>query len=324
MSSRSLPDPRRISVSDVTLSVHEAGSGPAIVFCHGFPDLARSWAHVFDAVVANGYRAIAPDQRGYGGSDAPGGIESYDIEHLSGDLVGLLDALGVERAVFVGHDWGGFVAWAMPLLYPDRCLGVVGVNTPYVPFVRTDAMRALFPDPEKLYILWFQQPGVAEAFLDPRARIVFEALYRRAGPPEVASLAELPDANPFLRIEELERDGDPLLTPEELELYVEAYAENGFRGPVSWYRNFDRNGELLPAMGVERLELPALMVTAAWDAALPPAAADGMKDLCADLERHDLDACGHWTPREKPEELSALLLDWLDRKIRGRAQGGTG
>src|SRR2546428_690317 len=131
----SLPD--RVSASaarepGITLSVHEAGAGPAVVLCHGFPELAYSWRHQFPALAAAGFRVIAPDQRGYGGSDAPEPIEAYDLERLTGDLVALLDALGLDRAVFVGPDWGGFVAWAMPVLHPDRGAGVIGVNTPYM------------------------------------------------------------------------------------------------------------------------------------------------------------------------------------------------
>ena len=158
------PPPRRVTLPErtgasgarepaLTLSVHESGSGPAVVLCHGFPELAYSWRRQIPALAAAGFRVIAPDQRGYGGSDAPAPVEAYDLEHLTGDLVALLDALGLERAVFAGHDWGGFVAWAMPVLHPDRTAGVIGVNTPYIPFPTTGFLRQLFPDDEKLYIL---------------------------------------------------------------------------------------------------------------------------------------------------------------------------
>ncbi|MGH0028197.1 MAG: alpha/beta fold hydrolase [Myxococcota bacterium] len=311
-----IPAPHRVELSGLTLSVHEAGEGPAVVFCHGFPDLARSWAHALAAVAGAGYRGLAADGRGYGGSDAPPEVSDYDIVHLTGDLVGLLDAKGIDRAVFVGHDWGGFVVWAMPLLHPERCLGVVGVNTPYVPSPTTAMFRLAFPDPEKFYVLWFQDEGVAEARLDPQARRVLQIVHQRLGEPETLGMANLEDANPFRNVEELSLDGEPLLSPEELDLYADAYARNGFRGPVNWYRNLDRNAELVPQHGKQVLELPCLMVTSAWDVALPPSAADGMKDLCSDLERVDIAACGHFTPREKPVELSRALVDWLDRKIR--------
>ena len=183
------PAPRRISLAPrafdggapeepIKLDVHDVGEGPAVVFCHGFPELAYSWRHQFEPLVEAGFRVIAPDMRGYGGSDAPEGIETYDIFHLTGDLVGLLDALEIEQAVFVGHDWGGFVVWAMPILHPERVAGVIGVNTPYLargPIAPTKMLAAAAGDhPEKIYILWFQEPGVAEGVLDTNPRIAFE------------------------------------------------------------------------------------------------------------------------------------------------------
>ena len=116
----------------ISLSVHEGGEGPAVVLCHGFPELAYSWRKQYQPLVDAGFRAIVPDQRGYGLSDSPPEIHQFDIDHLTTDLVHLLDALEIEKAVFVGHDWGGFVAWAMPVLHPDRTAGVIGVNTPYL------------------------------------------------------------------------------------------------------------------------------------------------------------------------------------------------
>ncbi|MEM8768964.1 MAG: alpha/beta hydrolase, partial [Pseudomonadota bacterium] len=137
----SFPEPSLIQLPDITLSVHDGGAGPAVVLCHGFPELARSWRYQFGPLCDAGFRVIAPDQRGYGGSDAPKAVEDYDLVHLTGDLVNLLDVLEIDKAIFVGHDWGGLVAWAMPVMHPDRCLGVVGVNTPYVAMPSTDAMR---------------------------------------------------------------------------------------------------------------------------------------------------------------------------------------
>ena len=126
--------PARADSASLTLSTHQLGTGPAVVFCHGFPDLAYGWRHQLDRIAAAGFHAIAPDQRGYGGSSAPPEVEDYGIGELTGDLVALLDALDIEQAYFVGHDWGGFVAWAMPVLHPERVLGVAGLCTPYMPF----------------------------------------------------------------------------------------------------------------------------------------------------------------------------------------------
>ena len=315
MTKQSFPEARRVTLPDVTLSVHEAGEGPAVVLCHGFPELAYSWRHQVAALAAAGFHAIAPDQRGYGESDAPQKIEDYDLAHLTDDMAALLDALGLEKAVFAGHDWGGFVAWAMALRHPDRCLGVIGVNTPYIPFPSTELLRAAFTDDEKLYILWFQRQGV-EAELDRNVRPIFEKMMRRGSEPQSASLAELPDANPFRNIEALDPAGEPMLAPEEIDVYVRAFERSGFFGPISWYRNIDRNRDLVPGIGETPLALPCLQITAAWDMALPPAMAAGMPAVCSDLEIHNIEACGHWTQQDKPEELNTLMVDWLTRRFR--------
>ncbi|MGH6691516.1 MAG: alpha/beta fold hydrolase, partial [Gammaproteobacteria bacterium] len=265
----------------VALDVYEQGTGPAVVLCHGFPELAYSWRHQVDALARAGFRAIAPDQRGYGGSDAPAAVDAYDLEHLVADMVGMLDALGFEQAVFAGHDWGGFVAWAMPIAYPERTAGVIGVNTPYIPFPTTELLRAAFSDDERLYILWFQKPGVAEAVLDRDPRLVFEKLMRRGTRREGSLFRGGPqaDANPFRRLAELETVGPQLLDAEELDTYARAFGKAGFRGGINWYRNIDRNKLHFPEIGSKRLELPCLMVTAEWDAALPPETAAGMPSL---------------------------------------------
>lgn len=324
-----LPDritPAGASEPGITLSVHEAGTGPAVVLCHGFPELAYSWRHQIPALAAAGFRVIAPDQRGYGGSDAPEPVDAYDLEHLTGDLVGLLDSLTVENAVFVGHDWGGFVAWAMPVAHPERTAGTIGVNTPYMAFPTTDLLRQLFVDDEKLYILWFQAPGLAEGILDRHPRLVFERLMRRGVPRKGTMLSAARqgrDANPFRRLETIEPVGPPLLGEAEIDVYTRAYAARGFRGSVNWYRNIDRNKNLFPEIGTRKLDLPCLMITAEWDAALPPDLATGMPVVCSDLETHMIRECGHWTQQEKPEELNRLLVDWLTRRF-GRAARGEG
>lgn len=311
------PPPRSVELPELTMSIHEQGEGPAVVLCHGFPELGYSWRHQLPALAAAGFRAIAPDQRGYGGTDAPKAVEDYNLVKLTDDLAGLLDALEIERAVFAGHDWGGFVAWGMPVLHPDRCLGAIGVNTPYAPFPTTDMLRVAFPDDDKLYMLWFQKVGPAEAALEKNPRMVFEKMMRRGRQREEGSLAEMGDANPFRDLEALDTGDSPeLLSSEEIDYYTRAFEKSGFFGPVSWYRNIDRNKALAPEVGTKKLDLPCLQITAAWDLAIPPAAAAGMPALCSDLEIHNIEECGHWTQQEKPDELNRLMVDWLTRRFK--------
>lgn len=316
------PPGRRVTVGDIQLSVHDAGEGPAVVMSHGFPELAWSWRHQFAPLTGAGFRAIAPDQRGYGESDRPAEVSDYDIEHLCGDLVGLLDALEIEKAVFVGHDWGGFVVWAMPALHPERCAGIVGVNTPMTPrspVPPTQVMRAMFGgDDDKMYILWFQQPDVPERVLGEHVETVFDKLMRGGTDPAPRIAAAMAsgefDMNPFRDITALEPEGAPILSAEERATYVRAFEKSGFFGPVSWYRNFDRNWERFPNVGTTKIEVPCLMVTAQWDPVLRPEMTAGMDQWVDDLEIQQIDGCGHWTQQEKPAEFNAILLDWLRRK----------
>jgi len=322
LSGKNSPD--HPDVGMVRLAVHEAGATsarPPVVFCHGFPELAYSWRHQLPAIADAGFRAIAPDQRGYGDSTAPGPIEAYSLAHLTGDLADLLDALEIDRAIFVGHDWGGFVAWAMPVLFPERCAGVVGVCTPYTPFPTTDFLQSMFgDDPEQMYMLWFQQPGVAESVLDPRARLVFEKL--TVGGVDPQRLADEGVAreqgakfNPFIDLESLPAIGEPLLSDEELEVYASTFSRTGFRGGINWYRNIDANAAAHPEVGTAPLDLPTLMICAEWDPALPPALAAGMPAKCSDLELHTVAKAGHWVQQESPDEVNDLIVDWLTRRF---------
>ncbi|MGB6555048.1 MAG: alpha/beta hydrolase [Candidatus Binataceae bacterium] len=319
--SRIVPIAARGNQPSINLAVHETGAGPAVVFCHGFPELAYSWRHQLPAVAAAGFRAIAPDQRGYGESSAPAAITDYGLTELTGDLVGLLDALKIERAVFVGHDWGGFVAWAMPVLYPERTAGVIGVCTPYMAIPPTSVMRMMVGGKdERHYILWFQEPGRAESVMDGKARLIFDRLMRAPNSPEESAKRFTAsgefDMNPFRRIEELAPDTGLIVTPEELDVYAAAYEKTGFRGGINWYRNIDRNARELPAIGTAKLALPALMITAQWDAALPPRLAEGMPKLCSDLEMTQIDRAGHWVQQEFPEEVNRAITGWLRRRMR--------
>jgi len=204
------------------------------------------------------------------------------------------------------------------VMYPERTAGVIGVNTPYMPFPPTEVLRQVFTDDERLYILWFQQHGVAEAALDRDPRLVFEKIMRRGVPGSGSMMRagrEGGDANPFRRLATMEPRGAVLLSDAEIDVYARAYAARGFRGGINWYRNVDRNRERFPDVSTRPIAVPCLMITAEWDAALPPALAHGMPALCSDLEMHMIAGCGHWTQQEKPDELNRLMVDWLTRRF---------
>ena len=214
------------------------------MFSHGFPELAYSWRHQLPALAAAGFRAIALDQRGYGASDRPEAVEAYDIAQLTGDLVGLLDALGLERAVFCGHDWGGMVIWSMGQLHPERVLGLIGVNTPFMPrppMPPVEMLRAAMgPDH---YIVHFQTPGDADQRLAKDVRRVFEMLMRRGiKPSDIDASGGI--MNLATAVEQGRKLGQPLLSDAELDVFMRAFERTGFSGGIHWYRNLDRNWRL--------------------------------------------------------------------------------
>jgi pimeloyl-ACP methyl ester carboxylesterase len=319
-----IPLPARDGAPAVTLSTHQAGSGTPVVFCHGFPDLAFGWRHQLNAVAEAGFHAIAPDQRGYGASSRPARVEDYGIGELTSDLVALLDRLEIERAYFVGHDWGGFVAWAMPVIHPQRVLGVAGLATPYMPFPSVAKHLSVVQGAvERQYVAWFQEPGVAEAEMDVRVRPILSRILRAGVPLQetleyALSSGEL-NMNPFLNAEQWPVLGEPLGSDADLDRYCEQYERSGFFGGINWYRNIDRNAAEHPGVGTQPLDLPCLMFTAQWDPGLRPEFAEPMRKLCADLEIHHVEKVGHWLHQEAPGYVNERLIAWLRR-----AEGGRG
>ncbi|WP_337186872.1 alpha/beta hydrolase [Phenylobacterium sp.] len=321
-----MPPVKRAAVNGIDLAYYEAGprDGVPVIFSHGFPELAFSWRHQIRALADAGRWVIAPDQRGYGLSSKPDRVQDYGIDRLTGDLSGLLDHLGVEKAIFCGHDWGGFVVWQMPLLHPSRTAGVIGLNTPFSPRATADPiaiMRKRFgPD---MYIVWFQTPDEPEAVLGADTTRTLSFFMRKPMDPEAAAAAMAAAAasgstfafRDLLKAWDGKTGGEPLLPPDELAVFADAFREGGFFGPVSWYRNFTRNWEMTEGQATRIDGVPCLMITAERDAVLPPSAAEPMPGFIGDLETHMVTGSGHWTQQEKPEEVNRLILDWLDRRF---------
>jgi pimeloyl-ACP methyl ester carboxylesterase len=317
---------RRVATNGIELRVVEAGAedGLPVVLCHGFPELAYSWRHQIPALADAGYRVIAPDQRGYGGSDRPEAIEDYDIHHLTGDLLGVLDDIRASQAVFVGHDWGSMVVGTMALLHPDRVAGVVGMSVPLLPrgpMGPVTLMRQLFGD-TFFYILYFQEPGVADAELDAdpaemMTRMLAGLTVRPDDAERIAGLAA-PDGRGFVdRLPEVE-ELPPWLSQEELDHYIEVFSKTGFTGGINWYRNMDRNWETTPQLDGVHVTMPSAFITGSADPVnlMTPAAV---------MEGHVLDhrgntiieGAGHWVQQEAPDEVNAALLAFL-----GSLEGG--
>ena len=318
---RQMPPVKHAAINGIDMAYYEVGprEGVPIVFCHGFPELAFSWRHQLKACEAAGRWAIAPDQRGYGRTSRPEAITDYDMEHLTGDLVGLLDHLGVDKAVFVGHDWGGIVVWQLPLMHPDRVAGIVGLNTPFMrraPLDPIEGMRKVFG--EDMYIVWFQKPGIADAALaadvDKTMRFFMRKPAEQPAPPPAAGGSTFAFGE-ALKAWDKSDTSNQLLAPEDLAAFVETFEATGFTGGINWYRNFTRNWEASADLPTRIDGIPCFMIMAEKDVVLSPAMADGMEDVISDLEKALVKESGHWTQQEKPEEVNRLILDWMDRRF---------
>lgn len=307
-----------VRTNGIRMHLVEAGTGLPVVMCHGFPELWYSWRHQIPALAAAGFRAIAPDQRGFGETDSPEPIEAYTQHELVADIVGMLDALGVDKCVIVGHDWGGVVAWNAAMMAPGRIERVIALNTPFfarMPMKPTDVLRALAAG-NFHYILYFQEAGVAEAELERDVRRSLRGFYQEPAGFDTATLMKAPPgvfgpAGGGILDRLPDRPPGKFLTDEDFEVFAKAFEKTGFRGGLNWYRNLDRSWEENANLEY-RVAQPALMITAELDFVLRPEMAIGMEAWVPNLRKTVLiKGCGHWTQQEKPDEVNAAMLEFL-------------
>lgn len=304
------PEPTMIPVNGVELEVFEAGRehrGRPIVLCHGWPEHAFSWRHQMSALADAGYHVIVPNQRGYGNSSQPSDVTDYDVEHLTGDLVGLLDHFGYDDAIFVGHDWGAMVVWWLTLLHPERVDRLVALSMSYMdrgeqPWV--EAMAEMLG--EDFYFVDFnRRPGVADAVLEANTARFLRNLYRKNVP-----LAAPEPGNAMVTLAEADSPlGDPIMSDREQAVFVAAFESSGFTHSIDWYRNVDRNWHLLADVD-PIIHQPALMIYGAHDLV---ARNDRLAAVVPDVTEIELD-CGHWIMEELPDETNRAILAWLERQ----------
>lgn len=322
MSATPFPEPRYVQTNGIRMAYYEQGAGLPIVLCHGFPELAYSWRHQLPALAKAGFRAIAPDQRGYGLTEGAKTVREYDIRHLTDDLVGLLDALKIDRAIFCGHDWGGLVVWPMAQLNPDRVLGVVGVNVPFIPPALIDPIE-LFRQAmgERMYIVQFQKSQEPDRIFAANVEKVFRMLLRRqrmsheefAKQPKEMKSFDLVSSVAAFDPATIQPD-DLFMSEEDLMVFVETFKRTGFTGPINWYRNWTRNWEITRSL-VPRVMKPSLVIAGDRDLVLSPALMQGIETYVPDVETHLVPHCGHWTQQEHPDVFNRLLIDWLKRRF---------
>jgi pimeloyl-ACP methyl ester carboxylesterase len=321
-----------IEANGINIHFVEQGSGPLVVFCHGFPESWYSWRHQLPALAEAGYRAVALSMRGYGLTDAPQDVDRYSIHHLVGDVVGVVNGLGESSAVVVGHDWGAPVAWYSALFRPDMFRAVAALSVPFTPplvgglpdgVTLNDVMRMMAGDDRDYYRLYFQEPGVAEADLDADVRrSLLGFLYTISG--DAVANGDLdhgwdghfPMGETFSEQLIVPQSLPSWLTDDDLQFYVDEMTRTGFRGGLNWYRNINLVvGALAPWVGAT-IEQPAFYMGGTTDliAGNTPDAIAAMKAALPDLRHLELiEGAGHWLQQERPEAVNEALLAFLQR-----------
>jgi pimeloyl-ACP methyl ester carboxylesterase len=317
---------KSVDVNGITLSYLEAGEGPAILLCHGFPETSKSWHKQVPALAAAGYRVIAPDLRGYGESSCPESTDAYTIFHLVGDLVGLMDALSIQRTAIVGNDWGASIAWQMSLMRPDRICGVVAFGVPLMARAPMPPTQ-MFPRTKEalFYTLYFQEPGLAERELErdvpTTLRRIYHAASGEAGPRQPGDGTPNPFGMVVPERGMLQDLPEPAMLPSwlssaDLNAYATAFARTGFHGGLNYYRNLDRNWQLQASLEGMRVEVPALFAIGSRDVGL---SIPGMDSIIADMAKLaprlrrcvTIDDAGHWIQQERADAVNALILSFM-------------
>lgn len=317
---------KTIATRTLEMSILDAGSGPLVLMCHGFPETKHAWRHQIGALAAAGYRAVAPDMRGYGGTAAPERADQYTVIHAVGDLVALMDALGERRAVIIGHDWGATIAWQAALMRPDRFRAVVALSVPMMGLPPVPPSK-IFPqnDEALFYTLYFQDLQGAEAEFNRdiglTLRKLIHAASGEAGPRKPGDATP----NPFGMVSRsrglLADLPDPQALPAWLPAHdfkrlVEAFTATGFGPALNYYRNLDRNYELQQANAGQPVTVPALFAIGERDTGLTipgmPEIIAAMPHLVPDLRgSHTIPDAGHWLQQERPEVVTELVLGFL-------------
>jgi pimeloyl-ACP methyl ester carboxylesterase len=316
---------RTVPTNGVELALFEAGEpgAPVVVLSHGFPECAYSWRHQMAPLAEAGFHVLAPDQRGYGFSTAPKDVAAYHADELAADLLGLLDDVGAQDAVFVGHDWGALLVWHMAKTVPERMRGVLAASVPYTPWPAppTDLFKALSGD-RFFYILYFQEVGPAERELEADVRETMRTiLWAASGDAYRGMPAEQLPAEGTGFLDAMRHGAGPVpdelpswLTPHDLDVYTERFEASGFFGPISWYRNMDADHERTKDIDSSVISMPTAFIGGTKDGVIAgrPEYVESMKLTLPNYRGATMiEGAGHWTQQEAPEEFNRALLDFV-------------
>ncbi|MFS2200697.1 alpha/beta fold hydrolase [Pseudomonas sp. Pseusp3] len=310
-----------LDINGIRMQIATQGCGPLVLLCHGFPELWYSWRNQLAALAAAGYRAVAPDMRGYGGTDAPAEPDAYTMLHLVGDMVELVHALGEQQAVIVGHDWGAQVAWSTAMMRPDLFRAVVGMSVPFSPPGRVELLGALASRGIRdFYIQYFQTPGVAEAELERDVESSIRRIYFNGSGdgPDWPVFGQLQPGQGFLGAMIEPKTLPAWLSLEDIACYTREFTRSGFRGGLNWYRNMTRSWALLAPWRGCIIRQPSMFIAGSRDGVLKfagsPRQIEAFAQTLPQLRGcHILEGAGHWIQQERATEVNELLLGFLKK-----------
>lgn len=312
------PNLRNIKAGELTFRIAEMGEGPLVLLLHGFPESWYSWRHQLPYLAERGFHAVAPDMRGYGGTDKPPNVADYDQVALAGDVANLIKALGQGSATVIGHDWGAPVAWMSALLHPQLVSAVGALSVPFRPRGSAQPLPALkkVHGDRFFYQLYFQTPGVAESELEGDVRgFLRKFIYLASGdsPPQPIMLGKTKGDKLCTGLIDPESLPD-WLSESDLDYYSGEFSTNGFRGPLNWYRNLDRTWSLTEHLSGATIAQPAMFIAGEEDIVIKfwPNALETMKANVDDLRMLKLlPGCGHWTQQERAEDVNQAIGEFL-------------
>ncbi|HVJ40781.1 MAG TPA: alpha/beta hydrolase [Dongiaceae bacterium] len=311
---------RFIESNGIRMHLAEQGEGPLVILCHGWPELWYSWRYQMAALAAAGYRVVAPDLRGFGQTEAPQAIEAYQMLHVTADIVGIVDALDKEQVIIAGHDWGAAVAWNCALFRPDIFRRLILLSVPYIQRRwdsprPTDVMRQLGDGGHEFYMIYFQEPGRAEAELEADIRRSFIGIFTGYSTPQ-PSLPLVHKKDGLLRGVGKGDKRPDWLSEADLDVYVQEYRRSGFRGGLNYYRNLDRSAwEMNAAWTGARIYQPSLFISGEYDTVvrdMNPHDFQRLEETMPGLtQKILLPKTGHWVQQQRPSEVNQLMLDFL-------------
>eukprot|EP01098_Paradermamoeba_levis_P006349 TRINITY_DN2632_c0_g1_i1.p1 TRINITY_DN2632_c0_g1~~TRINITY_DN2632_c0_g1_i1.p1 ORF type:complete len:365 (-),score=89.10 TRINITY_DN2632_c0_g1_i1:55-1107(-) len=305
----------------------QKGQGVPVILCHGWPDFWYGWRHQINKLAEAGFHVIVPDQRGFGQTKVLKSnpqAEDYSQQKVTSDLLALMDLLLIQKAVFIGHDWGGAIVWAMSIHYPERVIGVGALCTPFVPpNPNKNPMDGLKSNPRQFdYQLYFQEKGVAEKEMSQNSSYLIKCMHRGASPNDKVVFSR-PVSTSNVR----ERGGmlvgypedsklkrSEMMTAEDLDYYAKNFDRSGFEGGMNWYRNIERNWEWSKKANFQgKISVPCLMVTAGRDGVLKPEMSAHMELFIENLQRGHVELSGHFIQEEHPKQINEFLVAWLHK-----------